>query len=83
MGKRGIRDILSETQDSISCIEENTRERVEALMKRYEKDKKRRMAMGDEALRSVVTNDLIPRHKHFEFVVKEMGTDLVTCSVNY
>ena len=76
MGKRGIRDILSETQDSISCIEEDTREQVEALMERYEKNKKRRMAMGNEALRSVVTNDLIPRHKHFEFVVKEMGTDI-------
>ena len=63
MGKRGIQDILSETQDSISCIEEDTREQVEALMERYEKDKGNRIKMGNEALRSAVTSDLLPRHE--------------------
>lgn len=76
MGKRGIRDILSETQDSISCIEENTRERVEALMKRYEKDKKRCIEMGNKALQGAVTNDLIPKHEQFEFAVKKIDTDI-------
>lgn len=76
MGKRGIRDILSETQDSISCIEENTRERVEALMKRYEKDKKRRMKVGNQALQSAVITDLAPKHEQFEFAVKKIDTDI-------
>ena len=45
-------------------------------MEQYEKDKGSRIKMGNEALRSVVTNDLIPRHKQFESAVKEMGTDI-------
>ena len=76
MGKRGIRDVLSETQANVLRIEEKTKEQVGALMEQYEENKKRRMAMGNEALRSEVTNDLIPRHKQFEFAVKEMGTDI-------
>lgn len=72
----GIRDVLSETQANVLRIEEKTKEQVGALMEQYEKNKKRRMAMGNEALRSVVTNDLIPRHKQFESTVKEMGTDI-------
>lgn len=76
MGKRGIRDILSETQDSISCIEEDTREQVEALMERYEKDKKRRMKVGNQALQSAVITDLAPKHERLEFAVKEIDTDI-------
>ena len=63
MGKRGIQDILSETRDGVLCIEKNTRERVEALMERYEKDKGNRIKMGNEALRSAVTSDLLPRYE--------------------
>lgn len=74
MGKRGIRDILSETQDSISCIEEDTREQVGALMERYEKDKKRRMKVGNQALQSAVITDLAPKHEQFEFAVKKIYT---------
>lgn len=50
MDKRGIRDILSETRDGVSGIEEDTRKQVEALMEQYEKDKKRRMKVGNQAL---------------------------------
>ena len=76
MGKRGIQDILSETRDGVLCIEKNTRERVEALMERYEKDKGNRIKMGNEALRSAVTSDLLPRHEQFEFAVKKIDTDI-------
>ncbi|QJU09509.1 hypothetical protein FBF27_03785 [Candidatus Saccharibacteria bacterium oral taxon 488] len=75
-GEKNIGGILSKTQADVLRIEEETKKQVGALMEQYEKNKKRRMAMGNEALRSEVTNDLIPRHKHFESAVKEMGTDI-------
>ena len=75
-GEKNIGGILSKTQADVLRIEEETKKQVGALMEQYEKNKKRRMAMGNEALRSVVTNDLIPRHKHFEFAVKKIDTDI-------
>ena len=72
----GVRDVLSETQANILRIEEETKKQVGALMEQYEENKKRRMAMGNKALRSEVTKGLIPRHKQFESAVKEMGTDI-------
>ncbi len=70
----GVRDVLGETQANVLRIEEETKEQVGALMEQYEENKKRRMAMGNKALRSEVTNDLIPRHKQFEFAVKKIDT---------
>lgn len=70
MGKENIRDILSKTQAGVSRIEENARKRVGALMEQYEKDKKRRMKVGNQALQSAVITDLAPKHEQFEFAVK-------------
>lgn len=77
MDKRGIRDILSETRDGVSGIEEDTRKQVEALMERYEKDKESRIKMGNEALRSAVTNDLLPRHEQFELAIEEIDKKIL------
>lgn len=76
MGKENIRDILSKTQAGVSRIEENARKRVGALMEQYEKDKKRRMKVGNQALQSAVITDLAPKHEQFEFAVKKIDTDI-------
>ena len=79
MNEKCMRGILEGMQADVAGIEEDTRKRVEALMEQYEKDKERRMKVGNEALRSAVTNDLVPRHEQFEFAVKKI---LVNCSVS-
>lgn len=72
----GVRDVLSETQANVLRIEEETKKQVGALMEQYEENKKRRMAMGNKALRSEVTKVMIPRHEQFEFAVKKIYTDI-------
>jgi|GEM_PF-1811519 hypothetical protein len=74
MNEKCMRGILEGMQADVAGIEEDTREQVEALMEQYEKDKERRMKVGNEALRSAVTNDLVPRHEQFEFAVKKIDT---------
>lgn len=74
MNEKGIQGILSEMRADVAGIEENTQERVEALMEQCEKDKERRMKVGNQALQSVVINDLAPKHEQFEFAVKKIDT---------
>ena len=76
MGKEGIQNILRGMQAGVAGIEEDTRERVEALMEQCENDKERCIEMGNKALQGAVTNDLIPKHEQFEFAVKKIDTDI-------
>lgn len=73
MSKEGIRNILGGMQAGVAYIDA----KCEAFRRECEKDKERRIEMGNEALRSAMIGDLLPRHEQFELAIEKIDMEIL------
>lgn len=73
MNEKCMRGILEGMQADVARIDA----KGEAFQRECEKDKERRIEMGNEALRSVVTGYLLPKHEQFELAVERIDMEIL------
>ena len=73
MNEKCMRGILEGMQADVARIDA----KGEAFQRECEKDKERRIEMGNEALRSAVTGYLLPKHEQFELAVEKIDMEIL------